>query len=343
MRNIDAPSTPRARIFRGVGLLFFLTLAGCAAASEMEDAENLGQSAQRIEGGYGDRADRAVVGLAITDGDGHIEHTCSGALIAPNLVLTARHCIASTPRSVRCDQAVFGPAAPPERVYVTSNDSMWGGDTDWNPVAQVLPIPGDSSVCGRDVALLRIRTLMDRVAAPLTPRLDEEPTPGESYSAIGFGASGKDADDAGRRRRRDHLEIVCVGESCGAKARVEGPEWRGDHGICNGDSGGPAIDAAGRVIGVTSRGPLGCDDPIYGGLTEFKDWLQEEAIKAAHAGDYRAAPWTGVDPAAPPVSNGNADTAGVSCALRATGSPNDARVAALFALAAFALRRRRRA
>jgi MYXO-CTERM domain-containing protein len=342
VRNIDAPSTPRAQIFRGAGLLFFLTLAGCADARAMEDAEKLGQSAQqRIEGGYGDRADRAVVGLVVTDGDGGVKHTCSGALIAPNLVLTARHCIAHTPRFVRCDQAVFGPAAPPERIHVTFNDSMWGGDTDWTSVVQVLPIPGDPSVCGRDVALLRIRTPLHGVAAPLTPRLDEEATPGETYSAIGFGASGQDANDAGRRRRRDLLEIVCVGQSCGAAAHVEGPEWRGDHGICNGDSGGPAIDTAGRVIGVTSRGPVGCDDPIYGGLTDFKAWLQEEAIHAAHAGNYRAAPWTGADPAAPLVRNENADTAGASCALRTTGSPNDARVAALLALAALALRRRR--
>jgi hypothetical protein len=322
-----------------VGLLFFLALAGCAGAEETEGAENVGQSDQAIQGGYGDLADRAVVGLAITDGGGNIDHTCSGALIAPNLVLTAQHCIASTSKFVHCGQSVFGPPTPPHQVYVTLADSMWGADTEWIPVAQVLLAPGDDVVCGRDVALLLLSASMHKEATPLTPRLDSIAEPGEPYSAVGFGESAKDADDAGLRRRRDHLSIVCVGHDCGGSSQVEPPEWRGDHGICNGDSGGPAIDSTGRVIGITSRGPQGCDDPIYGGLTEFKGWLRDEAVRAARVGHYPAALWTrsSADDAERPEQ----DSEGSACALHAGRPASGAPGAALLALAALALFRRR--
>ncbi len=68
-------------------------------------------------------------------------------------------------------------------------------------------------------------------------------------------------------------------------------EWRGDHGICNGDSGGPAIDGDGFVIGVTSRGPMGCDNPIYGSLLGHADWIREAGHRAALDGAYAEPDW----------------------------------------------------
>lgn len=342
MGKIDATSTRGAPSWQGAGLLFFLAIAGCGGAGEADDTEgteNLGESAQAIQGGYGDLRDRAVVGLAITDGNGRIDHTCSGALIAPNLVLTAQHCIASTGKHVHCGESVFGPPTSPRNVYVTLEDSMWGAGATWLSVAQVLPAPGEAVVCGRDVALLRLNASMAHEATPLTPRLNSIARPGETYSAIGFGASDKDADDAGQRRRRDHLAIVCVGEDCGSSSQVETREWRGDHGICNGDSGGPALDARGRVIGITSRGPLGCDDPIYGGITGYKGWIREQAILAARAGDYPAAAWTQGDDDDEELLEEDGDLS--SCSLAAGGPAGGAAGAALLGLAALALCRRR--
>lgn len=327
MGTIAAPSPLRS-------LAFFLFLAGCAGPPDLEAGEEVGQAAQAIQGGYSDLRDHAVVGLAVTDGNGHILRTCSGSLIAPNLVLTAQHCIAPTPRYVTCDSSLFGPPAPAARVFITQSESMWTSDTEWLPVADVMPSPGPSIVCGRDVALLMLGTMATAGAVPLAPRLDEMAEPGETYSAVGFGASAQSNGDAGLRRRRDRLEIVCVGQSCGSSGQVEGREWRGDHGICSGDSGGPAIDAAGRVIGVTSRGPTGCDDPIYGGLTGFKDWIRDEAIRAARAGGYVAAPWTLARAAEPAVSPSGAGGSWSSCAVSAGGRSSPG--GALFLLTAIA-------
>src|SRR5580692_8261490 len=50
---------------------------------------------------------------------------CSGALLAPNLVATARHCVAPTsdPTDVQCATAMFGSVVSASDLYV-SNDTV---------------------------------------------------------------------------------------------------------------------------------------------------------------------------------------------------------------------------
>src|SRR5262249_32191683 len=132
-------------------------------------------------------------------------------------------------------------------------------DAEWLDASEVLAPPGGDSVCGRDVALIVLSECIDaKSATPIAPDLDTDVARQETYAAVGYGVSHRGADDAGLRRRRDRLHVVCVGDSCGS-GQIEEGEWRGDHGICSGDSGGPALDEDGHVIGVTSRGPAGCD------------------------------------------------------------------------------------
>ena len=150
-------------------------------------------------------------------------------------------------------------------------------------------------MCGHDVALVVLASCVDRRrATPLPPRLDASPQREEAYTAIGYGVTSDGDDDVGLRRRRDALHVVCVGGSC-SSGQVEEGEWRGDHGICSGDSGGPAIDGHGFVIGVTSRGPSGCEAPIYGGLPDHAPWLREVARLAAHGGAYADPLWAGAE------------------------------------------------
>jgi trypsin len=327
-----------------------LTLAavssiGCVAGGPDSDSESagderIGTARADIQGGFGDDEDLAVVGLAVTDGDGNIAKTCSGVLIAPNLVLTAQHCIASKAEFVSCADASFGPAVDPAHVYVTTDASMWAASTTWRDVVEVSVPPGAPAVCGRDVALVTLQEPVDGVK-PLEPSLEAPCEPAEVYTAIGYGATDGGDDGAGRRRRRDGLEVVCVGGDC-STSNVTGHEWQGDHGICAGDSGSPAIDGRGRVFGITSRGPSGCDDPVYGGLVGHRAWLVGVAGRAAKRGHVATPGWAIDGATATGASQLEAATAS-SCAAapgRATGEG-----AALVGLAAFALgaaRRRRR-
>ncbi len=274
---------------RTLAVAAFLVLAGCAGPP----SEALGASAAAIQGGMADPRDVAVVGVALLDESGYIHETCSGTLIAPNLVLTAQHCIAETNPFVNCGSSEFGPVTSPERVRVTTSASMWSREADWLHVTSVFSPPGPRRVCGHDVALVVLASSIDRQrVAPLRPLLDASPQREEPYAAIGYGVTSDGDDDAGLRRRRDALRVVCVGRSC-SSGQVEEDEWRGDHGICSGDSGGPALDGRGYVIGVTSRGPSGCEAPIYGALPGHAAWLREVARRAAHEGAYADPAWVG--------------------------------------------------
>jgi hypothetical protein len=126
---------------------------------------------------------------------------------------------------------------------------------------------------------------------PLSPRLEEPPKEGEFYSAVGFGRTSAEHRDSGFRRRRDGLQIICVGADCNAPQRVTDSEWQGESAACRGDSGGPALDAAEAVIGVDSRGSVSCDRPIYSGLIAHRDWLIAEGARAASVGGFSIPPW----------------------------------------------------
>ena len=126
-----------------------------------------------------------------------------------------------------------------------------------------------------------------------------------------------DDDGAGRRRRRDGLRVVCVGDDC-SSSNITGHEWQGDYGICSGDSGSPAIDGDHHVFGITSRGPKGCDDPVYGGLVGHRDWLVDAAGRAAKSAGIATPKWAADGVTAEDASELQA--AGASCAASPTMS-----------------------
>lgn len=262
-----------------------------ACNEPIEETPALAAIAQSIENGAVDEETTAVVGIAIVQG--FQQGACSGTLIAPNLVLTAQHCIAESDPRIDCATAFFGDVYAPSSFFVTTETVLPQNPRGYRSVRSVHVPSTTRSNCLADIALL---ILDDNVpaseAVPMIPKVDEAPTGGDRYVAIGYGHTG-DGSGAGTRRRRERRQVFCAGDECGrfGSGFVGETEFIGSEGTCQGDSGGPSVDPEGRVFGALSRGGDGCSSSIYTGVWLWSDWMREIGQLAADEGDYTAPVW----------------------------------------------------
>lgn len=281
--------------------LLALLLCACAEPEGVRIANRL----DPIRGGQEDANHRAVVGIIFQDGQ--TQGLCSGSLIAPNLVLTAQHCVAQLQGEyVICGQSPFGAVYPASAFYVTT-DAVISQNSTFYEVSEVAVVRQFADTCGFDMAVLHLRQSIPGVT-PLVPRLDSFPRAGERFTAVGYGHTGNNTGE-GVRRMITNREILCGGPECVGNDGVTGSEIVGNDGTCQGDSGGPALDAQERVMGALSRGGEGCTYPTYSGVAAWGDWLKAQGQRAADRGGYRAPAW--VDPNPPPPEVLDADNDGV--------------------------------
>ncbi len=243
---------------------------------------------QEIQGGTTDSTHTSVVGIVINTGQG--QAICSGTLIAPNLVLTAQHCVAqlSSPFVV-CGQSPFGAQYPPSAFGVTTETTMPQSSAGYTGVSSVHVPPGGSDACGFDIALLQLSTSIT-TTEPIVPRIDIPVTEGETYTAIGYGHIGNGS-GAGTRRQLANREVLCATGDCPRNQGIEAAEFAGTDGTCQGDSGGAPLDAEGRVLGALSRGPDGCLGSVYSSVSTWATWLRNIGELAASEGGYTAPTW----------------------------------------------------
>src|SRR5512140_2924004 len=95
---------------------FAAVTSGCASgdATDTQSTEATAAVREPIQGGYRDEADKAVVGIQYVTG--YEMFSCTGSLLAPNLVLTAQHCVSTLKNEVSggvvCSQTTFGNPYP---------------------------------------------------------------------------------------------------------------------------------------------------------------------------------------------------------------------------------------
>ncbi|MEZ4408372.1 MAG: trypsin-like serine protease [Polyangiales bacterium] len=295
---------------RSPRLLALAPLLALSVGCSSGDPAAVSRAAQPIADGVDDTVHRNVVGIAIQTsrrGGG----ICTGSLIAPNLVLTARHCVSPVSGSALvCSRVTAGGVTYQPTVaqapydptsFGVTTDPQITGFSPFTRVAEVIIPDGTTggNLCGHDIALLRLASPITTVA-PIKPRLDIAPEAREGFSATGYGATDGDGNGAGRRRMRDRLLVEYVGfaQALGGVTVLEDSEWIGDEGTCQGDSGGPALDELGEVIGVLSRGEANsCVRPVYTRVDAFSEWIRAQAARAATLGGYTAPSWV-----APPAT-----------------------------------------
>ena len=255
-----------------------LGVGACGPAPSTTEAA--GSTSEAIYGGTLDNdalANQGVVSLKI--GDGTSFELCSASLIAPNVVLTARHCVSvNLTQGVACDengasgngaQVGADEAVATIHVFVGTNPNFAG-----TPAANAKAIFHTTTdfLCNADMALIVLDRNISGVA-PLKVRLNTTTAVGEKMRSVGYGQNDKQL-PVGTRLRKDGVGVLAVGKIVSAnQTPLAANEFEVGLSICQGDSGGPAIsETTGAVVGVVSRGGQCTDDfgHIYTTIAGFK-------------------------------------------------------------------------
>jgi Trypsin len=187
----DARSLTTARLLCACALA--LKMLGCSADAAPEHL-HAGASASRIIGGA--PASFAAIGHVFPRSDPY--NFCTATLVAPDLVLTAKHCVyvnedSSQPRLIDADRVAFTLAN-------TSDSSQWTDAVDVSDLyvapAQAGPTNGDFFfIDSSDTALYRL----SRPITNVTPVRVAATLPGAAnphFLAAGFGRVAHDGTDA---------------------------------------------------------------------------------------------------------------------------------------------------
>jgi hypothetical protein len=248
-------------------------LLGCSAPEATESRE-MNTRAEAVVNGElsGDDQNSAVLIY-----NNMISEWCTGAVVAPTLVLTARHCLfnyKSGPNNiVKCDEQ-----GQVSQVYDSFDPAKLtvsiGKERGPNLVPEAIGVdihssPNELDLCLNDVALLEVDTPLSQPIYPL--RLDTPPQIGERGVLVGWGANEGDVDSPRppltKRRQRD-LEVLGVGPTnfkpeAGTPRFIEKATFIATEGGCQGDSGGPLIsNETGAVFGVMHA--MQTPDPTQG-------------------------------------------------------------------------------
>lgn len=215
---MDGTSVALPVSMRVISIVLGVLLTGCIGGTAMETS-----GGSPIINGTRADDDPAVGRVAIGN------YSCSGTLVAENVVLSAKHCFK---RGTRPSKVKFftGPLGDQEAAGV---------------VAFTYPGKLDGRVRARDIIALTLD--QDLFITPVTVRTEPMTADdvGTAVRLVGYGVTDPNADEDPLRRQ---------GETEIAEVRTNDFTTEGDSSNCFGDSGGPVFDGD-VLVGVISATP----------------------------------------------------------------------------------------
>jgi MYXO-CTERM domain-containing protein len=324
-------------VLRLAALLFGALALACAGSG---DGGALALSTEAVAGGeISGPAEDFVVEIEVDEPEPYDDYVCSGTLVAPNLLLTALHCVSvfdGRPYACRPDGSAvpsgagwIGEPLDPQHVAV-----YFGTQLPFRaPAAHGVEIFGTHATfaCTDDLAFVVLDTALP--AGGVALRNERPVVKGESLTVIGYGQN--DFPETARVRRSG-MTVVEVGpeDTSAGLGSVPPRSFVVDEGPCAGDAGAPALSQkTGALVGVF-RQPLAgdCLEPgSHGAFVEVAP-LMELAARAFEAAG--VAPRLETHAASRPAG-------GSSCTLAAASGEPVTAAAALALLGLFFSRRRR--
>jgi hypothetical protein len=246
-----------------------MAYAGCSPPDEP-----IGSARQPIVNGYASQASDNSIVMLVNNGTGEI---CTASLVAPNLLLTAIHCVVSTKMVDGFICALDGtlenpslgmgvlssPTSPANiQIYVGQtvptvpfgSGEVAPGRPDGGPpdaYGQQILTTGSTTICHGDIAFV----VLDRDLAqsfsltPLSLRVNQPVQANETVSVVGYGMTTETPNGQLFSPTRYRLDSIIVEFANWLPGTfTTGPC------VCKGDSGGPALDVNGAVVGEYSQG-----------------------------------------------------------------------------------------
>lgn len=209
---------------------------------------------------------------------------CTGALIAPRVLLTAKHCILDV------DPGTIGIGMGPD---------AFTGVT----YANVLEVRTTAThdLDGKDIAVLLLDGAGSASSYPWV--LDNAPKRGDAITVVGYGQQqvGKSGSAPSGIKQSGTTTILRLYPK---ESLIDGPT------TCFGDSGAPAFLDDGRIFGVVSRGTPNCKGTSLLTRTDhYTDLLAQAVIDTGGLAPdpYEPAPEPQEDAHAAPLSSSDAD------------------------------------
>lgn len=238
--------------------------AGCEGGSSSDTTnERVDRTIQPIIRGTSSGAEHDAVLILATFKDGQRLSLCTSTVVAPNLIVTARHCVSDTDSVSACTKEgapITGALVKQDRnphdlvVFLGKDGIVLDASNETNATARGAKIIADPSttICNHDVAFVVLDRKLD---APIAQLRLEAPQLSERLDAVGWGIDETGNLPKSREVRRD-IALVGVGPALYPDNSSYGygtSEFMVGESACAGDSGSPTFAASGAIVGVAAR------------------------------------------------------------------------------------------